>query len=144
MFSKKLKLALVTSTLVLGGLAGFAGAKGFHGGPDRAAMKEKFDTNKDGKLDDAEKAKLREAFGAMRAQRKAEVLAKFDANRNGTLDDAERTAMRDTRIAERFAKLDANADGKITLDEFKAGQRMGRHGRGHGPGMRGMHRGVKQ
>lgn len=139
MFSKKLKLALVTSALAIGGLAGFAGAKGFHGGGDRAAMKEKFDTNKDGTLDAAEKAKLKEAFGAMRAQRKAEVLAKFDANKDGQLDDAERTAMRDTRIAERFTKLDANADGKLTLDEFKAGQAQG-HGR-HGRRMMGKHRG---
>ena len=55
--------------------------------------------------------------------------------------------MHDTRIAERFAKLDANADGKLTLDEFKAGQRMKdgrRGGRGHGPGMMGKHRGGKQ
>jgi len=140
MFSKKLKIALVTSALAIGGLAGFAGAKGFHGGPDRAAMKEKFDTNKDGTLDDAEQAKAKEAFAAMRAQRKAEVLAKFDANKDGTLDDAERTALRDTRIAERFAKLDANGDGKLSLDEFKAGRPQGDKHRGRG--MRGMHRGM--
>lgn len=140
MFSKKLKLALVTSALAIGGLAGFAGAKGFHGG-DRAAMKEKFDSNKDGTLDAAEKAKMKEAFAARHAQRKAEVLAKFDANKDGQLDDAERTAMRDTRIAARFTKLDANADGKLTLDEFKAGQGTG-HGR-HGRRMMGKHRGMK-
>lgn len=130
--TKKLKLLLASTALAVGGLSGFAFAKG-HMGP-RKAMIEKFDVNKDGKLDDAEKAKLRETRQAMFAQKKAEKLAKFDANKNGTLDDAERIAMHDERVAKRFAMLDANGDGAITLDEMKAAKphgKRGGHHRGH-------------
>jgi hypothetical protein len=130
--TKKLKLLIASTALAVGGLSGFAFAKG-HMGP-RKAMIEKFDINKDGELDDAEKAKLREAKHAMFAQKKAEKLAKFDANKDGTLDGAERTAMHDARVAARFAKLDANGDGAITLDEMKAAKphgKRGGHQRGH-------------
>ncbi len=136
MFSKKLKLAVATAALVLGGLAGFAGAKNLdHGG--RGAMNQKFDTNKDGKLDAAEQDRLEASFQAMHAARKAEALAKFDANKDGQLSDAERATMRDTRVTARFTKLDVNGDGTLTLDEFKAGkQRHGRKMSGHHRGMR--------
>jgi len=121
---KKWKLVLATSALLVGGAAGFAAAKGHQGG-DRKAMKEQFDINKDGTLDDAERAKLKEAFGAMRAQRKAEMLQKHDANRNGVLDPAEKQAMHVARAEARFAKLDVNRDGKVTIDEFKAARGRG-------------------
>ena len=127
--TKKLKLLIASTALAVGGLSGFAFAKG-HMGP-RKEMIEKFDINKDGKLDDAEKAKLREAKHAMFAQKKAEKLAKFDANKDGALDSAERTAMHDERVAKRFAMLDANKDGAITLDEMKAAKHRGGHHRGH-------------
>jgi hypothetical protein len=132
--TKKLKLLIASTALAVGGLSGFAFAKG-HMGP-RKEMIEKFDTNKDGKLDDAEKAKLREAKQAMFAQKKADKLAQFDANKNGTLDDAERTAMHEQRVAKRFAMLDANKDGAITLDEMKAAKPHGKRGRGHHRGHR--------
>ena len=133
--TKKLKLLIASTALAVGGLSGFAFAKG-HMGPKKEMPKEmieKFDVNKDGKLDDAEKAKLREAKHALFAQRKAEKLAKFDANKDGTLDDAERVAMHDERVAKRFAMLDANKDGAITLDEMKAAKPHGKRGhhRGH-------------
>ncbi|MBA3398319.1 MAG: EF-hand domain-containing protein [Deltaproteobacteria bacterium] len=141
MITKKLKLTVATAALVLGSLAGFAGAKNLdHGG--RGAMKQKFDTNKDGKLDAAEKDKLKASFKAMHAARKAEALAKFDANRDGQLSDAERATMRDTRMTARFAKLDVNGDGKVTLDEFKAGKQ--RHGRRSHGKMHGHHRGMRK
>ena len=127
---KKLSLLIASTAIAVGGLSGFALAKG-HMGP-RKEMIEKFDSNKDGKLDDAEKAKLREARQAMFAEKKAEKLARFDANKNGTLDDAERTAMHDQRVAARFAMLDANKDGAITLDEMKAAKPHGTRGRHHG------------
>jgi hypothetical protein len=132
---KKLKIVIASSALVLGGFAGVAAAKG-HGGPRKGAMLEKFDLDKNGTLDEAEKAKAKEAFAAKRAERKQRVLAQYDTNRDGKLDDAEKQAMRDARVAERFAQLDTNRDGKISLDEFKAGNK-GRHGPGlHGK--RGM------
>jgi hypothetical protein len=141
MITKQLKIAFVTAALALGGLAGFAGAKGFHG-PDNKGFKQRFDVNKDGQLDDAERAKLKEAFAAKRAQHKATALAKFDGNRDGQLDDAERTAMRDARILQRFAKLDSNGDGQLSVDEFKSA-RMGK-GKGMRKGMRGHHRGMRK
>ncbi len=70
--------------------------------------------------------------------KKAEMLQKFDTNKDGKLDDAERTAAREQRTIERFKKLDTDGNGSLSLAEFKAGKRGGRHHarRGHG-----MHRG---
>ncbi len=127
----KLKLA-VASVAVVGGLTAAAFANDGPMDSHRAAMREKFDTNKDGKLDDAERAKLHEAMKAMHDKRRAEALAQFDTNKDGKLDDSEREAMRNARIEKRFAMLDLNKDGAITLDEMKAakphhGGRFGRH-----------------
>ena len=52
-----------------------------------------------------------------------DLLLGEDANRNGVLDDAEKQVMRDQRIEARFAKLDANGDGAVTLAEMKAARR---------------------
>jgi hypothetical protein len=127
----KLKMFFVTALVTLTAVTGVAAAKnGGHRGGHRAGMIQKFDANGDGKLDNAERAKAREAMRAMHAQRKAQRLAQFDANKNGALDPAEKQAMHDQRATARFAQLDANQDDKLTLDEFKAGKRMGK--RGHG------------
>ena len=129
----KLKLALFVSAPLVAGATTYAVAGGHSA--DHEAMKQKFDQNADGQLDDAERAQMKAAFEARRAERRAAMLAKFDRNHDGTLDDAERAAMRDAKLAERFARLDANGDGKISLDEFKAGAAKGgfHHGRhGHG------------
>ncbi|HLL21051.1 MAG TPA: hypothetical protein VK427_02920, partial [Kofleriaceae bacterium] len=96
----------------------------------RKHLVEKFDVDKDGKLDDAERTQLRAAKQAMFAQRKAEKLSQFDANKDGKLDGAERQVMHEQRVAARFARIDANKDGAITLEEMKA---AGHHRRGfHG------------
>ncbi|MBS1120130.1 MAG: calcium-binding protein [Deltaproteobacteria bacterium] len=134
MLIKNLKLLLATSALLVGGTVGFAAARGAD--HDRQDMKDTFDENKDGKLDDAERAKLKAAALAMHGQRKAERLATFDTNKDGKLDDAERAVMRQQRVTERFKKLDANGDGALSLDEFRAHQvRDDRGGRGHRRGM---------
>lgn len=125
---QKLKVMIVTAALAVGGISGIALARGHHGGGK--AMVEKFDANKDGKLDDAEKAQLKASFAA----KKAEKLARFDANKDGQLDQAERQVMHEERVAKRFAMLDANKDGAITLEEMKAAKPQG--------GMRG-HRGHR-
>ena len=135
MFTTKLKLTLAAALVVLGSAAGMAAAKGPHG--DRSGLKEKYDLNKDGTLDAAEKAKMKAEFGAKRAEKKAAMLAKFDTNRNGVLDPAEQQAAHDAKALERFKQLDTNGDGAISLAEFKAGKHDGkRHGR------RGMGRGM--
>ena len=75
------KLRVVVASLVVAGVSTVAlahggGGKGMHG--HRAAMLEKFDANKDGKLDDAEKAVARNA-------RIEQRFAKLDANKDGAI-----------------------------------------------------------
>ncbi len=139
----KLKLALLISAPLVAGATTYAVAQGDR--PDSKEMTRKFDTNGDGKLDDAERAQKTAAFEAKRAEHHKEALAKYDANRDGTLDDAERAAMRDDKLTRRFQAMDSNADGQLSLDEFKASastkgafHRHGRHGHGktHGTGMK--------
>lgn len=140
---KRLKLVFVTSALLIGGVAGLAAANN-HGGHRKQALVQKFDANGDGQLDATERVQLRQAFKARRAQHKAEKLAKFDANGNGALDPAERKAMNAERARLRFQGLDANGDGKLTLDEFQAGQRS-RSLKHRGMKHRGMkHRGMHE
>jgi Ca2+-binding EF-hand superfamily protein len=53
-------------------------------------MLEKFDTNKDGSLDDNE----REAMKAQHEAHREEMLQRFDSDKDGKLSDSERDAMR--------------------------------------------------
>jgi len=112
---KKLKLVFVTTAVLVVGGVGVAAAQG-GGKPDKPALEEK------------------------RAHKRAVKLARFDANKNGTLDGAEKQAMHDARATDRFAALDANKDGVLSLDEFKAGK--GRGGMHHGRKGHGKHRGM--
>jgi len=86
----KIKITAVTVALAT---AGFAfgeppKGKGERGGdrPAPAEILEKFDTNKDGKLDKDER---KAAFEA----RKAEMIKKFDKDGDGKLSEDERKAM---------------------------------------------------
>jgi 5-hydroxyisourate hydrolase-like protein (transthyretin family) len=138
----KLKLAIALCGSLAGGVAV---AGGFHGGAARADILSKYDTNKDGKLDDSEKAVMKADFQAKHEQKKAEMLAKFDTNKDGKLDDSEKAVMRDARATEAFSKLDANKDGQISLDEFKAGRAsMGEHRHARGRFHHGMRKGVSK
>ena len=82
----------------------------------------KFDANKDGQLDEQEKAAMKTAFEARKAEFEKKMLEKFDANKDGQLDDQEKAAMK-----EEFSK--------------RCGPR-GPHRHGHGPAMRGHHPGC--
>jgi Ca2+-binding EF-hand superfamily protein len=141
---KKLGLAAVLVTLVTGGVIGVASADGAGPSADRDARKaeilQKFDANHDGVLDAGEKQAMHDAMKAKREEKKQEMLAKYDTNKDGTLDEQERQVMRDDLIAQRFAKLDTDGDGKLSLAEFKAGAEQrgfGHHGFGHRFGRRG-------
>ena len=119
------KLKLIVASAALVGLTATAFAN--HPMPPRkAAMLAKFDANKNGTLDPDEKLQRREARKALRAKKRTAMLARFDANKDGSLDKQERTVMRDQRIESRFAKLDANADGVVTLAEMKAAKTKGK------------------
>ena len=144
----KMKLAIVIVGSLVAGVAGVAGAQGFsHRGPDRAQVIQKYDTNKDGKLDDQEKAAMKADFQSKREEMKKEMLAKYDANKDGKLDDGEGKVMRNDKLAEAFKKLDTDGNGQLSLSEFQAGKfgkfghhgKFGRQGRMH----RGQGRGLK-
>ena len=86
---KKLKLVFVTTAVLVGGIAGVAAAQGGGGKPDKPAMKERFaekraeklarfDTNKDGVLDPAEKQAMHDA-------RAKDRFAALDTNKDGVL-----------------------------------------------------------
>ena len=78
---KKWKLVLATSALLIGGAAGFAGANDVNK-QDRserhAKMLEKFDVNKDGKLEPAERVVMRDELAA-------KAFARLDKNGDGKL-----------------------------------------------------------
>lgn len=82
----KLKVVLITGAVLLAGV-GVAAAQGKgRGGPDReerkAKMLEKFDANKNGVLDPAEKQ-------AMFDERATKMFEKLDANKDGQISLAE-------------------------------------------------------
>lgn len=64
-------------------------------GPWRAEMMQRFDQDKDGKLNDAERAAAREA----RVQMSAGLKKKFDRNQDGQLDESERRVAREAMRA---------------------------------------------
>jgi len=69
----KLKLALMISAPLIAGTTAVALA---HGGGDKAEVLQKYDTNKDGKLDDTEKAAMKADQDAAKAAAKVEKEAK--------------------------------------------------------------------
>lgn len=143
----KLKLALMIAAPLTAGAASYALADGGVVGNGRAGALQKFDKNGDGTLDDAERADLKAAWKEKRAERHQAMLAQFDANRDGTLDPVERAAMRDAMLTQRFQAMDANGDGALSIDEFKAAaakpgaHHHGRHG--HGRHHKGLGQGIK-
>ena len=141
MNKKKLGIAAILISLVTAGAVGVASAQGSDQSAGRAERKaemlKKFDTNGDGVLDASEKQAMRVAMKEKREARKAEMLAKYDTNKDGKLDASERAVMKDDLFTQRFAKLDKDGDGKLSLDEFKAGMkergfRFARGGHRHG------------
>jgi Ca2+-binding EF-hand superfamily protein len=95
-----------------------------------SAWFEKSDANKDGALTPAELAEARKNMHAeKKARHGAGKSGRFDENGDGKV---ERQELR-TAAANQFARLDANKDGSLSSDEFRA-QRHGKHRRGHGNG----------
>lgn len=102
-----------------------------------AAIIKRYDTNKDGKLDEAEIAavkeqtlmadqeKREEKFEKVKA-RQAELLKEFDTDADGKLNDTEKKAM-ETALRARLEKrprllkqFDSDGDGKLSDVEWAA------------------------
>ena len=60
----------------------------------RARMLERFDTDKDGTLSDAEKAAARAAHEERMKEHRAKFLERFDTDKDGKLSEAEKAAAR--------------------------------------------------
>ena len=58
----------------------------------KAKFMEKFDTDKDGQISDAEKEAIKAQFEAKKAEMKAKFMEKFDTDKDGQLSDAEKEA----------------------------------------------------
>lgn len=57
---------------------------------------------------------------AKRDERRKEALEMYDADKNGELDDDERGLMQEARAADMVARIDQNADGRLTREEMDA------------------------
>src|SRR2546426_11470960 len=73
----------------------------------RQRLVEKFDANKDGKLDEQERAAAKAFVKDRLLQRKAQIIERFDTNHDGQLSPDERAAARET-IRARQAQRRAN------------------------------------
>ena len=60
----------------------------------KAKFMEKFDTDKDGQISDAEKEAIKAAHEARKAEMKAKFMEKFDADKDGQISDAEKEAIK--------------------------------------------------
>ncbi len=145
-----------TNTLIVIAAAfGLAGATyAEEGKPDRPHRKlppeilERFDADKDGKLNEEEREAAKAAMGERMKARKAEMLKKFDKDGDGKLSEEEEAAMREERKKMMLEKFDKDKDGVLS-DGEKAEMRkeMGdRHPGGPhrrpGPG-KGPHKGPE-
>lgn len=105
-------VALGTALAPSVGLADSGEHYGKHRGGHGARMLERYDSNEDGALTQAEIDAARE-----------EQRARFDANGDGTLTLEEYQAMwidaRRERMVDGFQALDADGDGVITVEEFE-------------------------
>lgn len=135
--------ALAVSALLAGTMPAIAQpapgpGEGPMGGP-RAEMLAKYDANKDGKLDDTERATI-----------KADHFKKLDKDGDGKVkradfpaaSEAAREAAKQERELALFDKMDTNKDGTVTQAEFTAFKpergdhpmRDHKRGRDHGDG----------
>jgi Ca2+-binding EF-hand superfamily protein len=128
----KLVPSVLAAFLLLG--SGIALADPGAGGPRHHGMRQKlmerFDTNRNGQLEPAEKAEAERFVAARKAERQQKRIARFDTNNDGRLDAAEtaaadafRAQKKAERRQRRFDQLDQNKDGVISRDEFSAGRR---------------------
>ena len=78
---------------------------------------EKFDADKDGKLDEEERKAAKAARGDMEAKFRQEMLEKFDVDGDGKLNDEEKAAMREGVKKKMLEKFDKDGDGELSEEE---------------------------
>lgn len=138
--TKKMKIQMTTIAVALAtSLIAYAeppeGKEGKRKGPGRSLPQEiveKFDANKDGKLDKEERKAAMEA-------RKAEMLKKYDKDGNGELSEEEKKAVAADRKAELIKRHDKDGNGELSDEEKKTARaemekRRGPRGEGKGKG----------
>jgi hypothetical protein len=114
----------------------------------RNRMLEKFDTDKDGTLSDAEKAAARAAHEERMKEHRARFLERFDTDKDGTLSDAEKAAARaaheerkkerQERRAKFLERFDTDKDGQLSEAEKAAARtEMEKHRKADKPGYGG-------
>jgi hypothetical protein len=99
--------------------------------PGREAVLERFDTDGDGTLNEAEREALNDAMqkhrhrpGGPHGRRpgREEILERFDADGDGALSESERLEMRTERERmrrEHMERFDTDGDGKLSGEERK-------------------------
>ncbi|MBA3710244.1 MAG: EF-hand domain-containing protein [Planctomycetes bacterium] len=132
-----LTLSLITAALALVSAPAFSASDdgGKHRGAHHQKALEKFDANKDGKLDESERAAAKTACQARHAEKEAALKAKHpeafaaaDTSGDGHLQRDEVKAYRQAHEGEReaklkakhpevFAKIDKDGDGHLSKDE---------------------------
>ncbi|WP_404309553.1 EF-hand domain-containing protein [Neorhodopirellula lusitana] len=89
-----------------------------------SALLEKFDTDKDGQLNDAEKAVVLGKVKEYTDAKEADALKKFDADKDGRLNADEQAARNKAELEAEIAiydSFDKDGDGKVSTAERKAG-----------------------
>ncbi len=93
----------------------------------RGELRERFDANEDGQLDEAEREAARAFMEEKKAERKAQFIEQWDADGDGQISEAEKQAAKDARRAQMeerkaqiVAEFDADGDGELTGDERRA------------------------
>jgi len=80
---------------------------------------QQYDADKDGKLNDEEKAAAKAAATAKAKQTREENLAKYDANQDGKLDDDEKAKKHADEQAEKTAAKAEREAKKVAKEETK-------------------------
>lgn len=99
-------------------------------------LMDKYDANKDGKLDDAEKVALKADAEKLKEARKKERLAKWDKDGDGKFNDEEKAAMKAEHEKRMAAKKERMEALKGKEGEAKADDEKKEHGKRDGKGKR--------
>ena len=121
-----LTLAITMSANAQGGGNKGNGPGGKRAGGPLKEMREKFDKDGDGELNETERAELKKEIMKRRDANKAKILKRFDTDKNGELSSEEKKAARLVLSKERkeikeaaLKEFDKDGDGTLSADERK-------------------------